>query len=286
MKQIKRLIRLLALVMVLSVLSPSMIPLNTTSVAQAATVKLNKKTLTLEVGKSTTLKITGTKSKITWSSSNKAVATVNTKGKVTAKKAGKATITATVNKKKYSCTVTVKKAVDPYIKNAPFSAQEATLGKIKFVYPKDFTNQVITGEGSQLMTLLYPKNADSLSGTPYLTIYIEETDGSKPDSCEVQKFIENNYNQKMIEEQFGVTLGTSISNLNISELQATLGTAYKVEFDLVLTEPVSITMPQSIYVLFLDQNLFILSISDIGDGDQRKLTEIAEYMINSLRIIK
>ena len=88
MKSIKRLIKVLALVMALSVLSPSIIPLSDLSVAEAATVKLNKKKLTLEVGKSETLKLTGTKSKITWSSSNKSVATVSTKGKVTAKKAG------------------------------------------------------------------------------------------------------------------------------------------------------------------------------------------------------
>lgn len=45
---------------------------------------------------------------IKWNSSKKAVAAVTSKGKVTAKKAGTAKITATVNKKSYSCTVTVK----------------------------------------------------------------------------------------------------------------------------------------------------------------------------------
>ena len=74
----------------------------------AATVKLNKKTVTLEVGKTTTLKVTGTKKKVTWSSSNKKVATVTKKGKVSAKKKGTATIYAKVNSKKLKCKVTVK----------------------------------------------------------------------------------------------------------------------------------------------------------------------------------
>ena len=43
-----------------------------------------------------------------WSSSNKKVATVNSKGKVTAKKKGTAVITAKVDSDTYECKVTVK----------------------------------------------------------------------------------------------------------------------------------------------------------------------------------
>ena len=76
---------------------------------QAATkVKISKTKLTLYVKKTATLKITGTKKKVTWSSSNKKVAKVSKKGKVTAVKKGTATITAKVGGKKYKCKVTVK----------------------------------------------------------------------------------------------------------------------------------------------------------------------------------
>lgn len=77
------------------------------SVDAAAKIKISKTKVTLEAGKSITLKITGTKKKVTWRTSNKANVTVSNKGKITAKKVGKATITATVNKKKYTCKVTV-----------------------------------------------------------------------------------------------------------------------------------------------------------------------------------
>lgn len=81
--------------------------------AQAAKKKpkLNKKKATLYVGKTTQLKVKNTKKKVKWSSSKKSVATVSKKGKVKAKKKGKATITAKVAKKKLKCTVTVKEKI-------------------------------------------------------------------------------------------------------------------------------------------------------------------------------
>lgn len=76
----------------------------------AASIKLSKLSLTLNKGKSVTLKATvkGTSSKVVWKSSNTSVATVTNKGKVTGKKPGTCTISATINGKKATCRVTVK----------------------------------------------------------------------------------------------------------------------------------------------------------------------------------
>ena len=76
-------------------------------------VALNKTTLTLDIGKTSNLKATvypsnAANKKCTWSSSNTSVATVDSNGKVTAKKAGTATITVkTSNGKTATCKVTV-----------------------------------------------------------------------------------------------------------------------------------------------------------------------------------
>lgn len=63
------------------------------------------------VGKKATIKVTKTKltGKVTFKSSNKKVATVNSKGVITGKKAGKAVITVKVGKYTKKLTVTVKK---------------------------------------------------------------------------------------------------------------------------------------------------------------------------------
>ncbi len=70
---------------------------------------INKKSATLIIGKNLNLKIKNTSNKIKWSSSNRSVASVSSNGKVTAKKAGKATITARVNGKNLTCKVVVKR---------------------------------------------------------------------------------------------------------------------------------------------------------------------------------
>lgn len=72
-------------------------------------ISLNRKKVTLTVGKSCRLKVKGTKKSVRWKSNARKVATVTKKGKVTAKKAGKARITAKTAGKTLVCKVTVKK---------------------------------------------------------------------------------------------------------------------------------------------------------------------------------
>lgn len=63
--------------------------------------------VTLKAGQSKTLRVK-TAGKVKWSSSNKAIVTVNKKGKIVARHAGKAKITAKYGKKKAVFVVTVK----------------------------------------------------------------------------------------------------------------------------------------------------------------------------------
>ena len=74
---------------------------------QASKVKLNKSTVTIYRGVSTSLKVSGSKKKVKWSSSKKSVVSVSS-GKVKGIKAGTAYIYAKVGKRTLKCKVTVK----------------------------------------------------------------------------------------------------------------------------------------------------------------------------------
>lgn len=96
----------LALMMIFSVFPA-------TQVNAATKPKLSKTRITMTVGQSKKLKVKGISKKrakrIKWKSSKKKVVTVTKTGKLKARKAGKAVITAKVGKKKLKCKVVVKR---------------------------------------------------------------------------------------------------------------------------------------------------------------------------------
>ena len=128
------------------------------AVEAATNVKINKTKITLNKGQATTLRIIGTKEKITWRSSNKKVAIVNSKGKVTAKAAGTTIITATVSGKRYTCRVTVKNASVP-VGKVPSCATKQT------VYATGFNGPYIINMRYSRLELpnsfIYIKNLDA-----------------------------------------------------------------------------------------------------------------------------
>lgn len=116
---------------------------------QPTGIKLSEKKLSMGVKEKVQLKATvspaGASQKVTWKSSKKSVVSVSKNGKLTAKKTGKAVITATAeNGKKVRCQVTVKKAP----KKIVLKAKTKTLKK---------------GKTFKIKTSLLPKNAASHS---------------------------------------------------------------------------------------------------------------------------
>lgn len=130
----------------------STVTVHVMSAEAAKKISISQKKLSLTEGdsKKLTLKNLPKKQTITWSSNNEQVAIVSTSGKVTAKKAGKAKITATIKKKHYSCTLIVKE------KTTPKAESDVTDGDIYYTTPDDYrTRQKDTTIYGEVKTLTY-----------------------------------------------------------------------------------------------------------------------------------
>lgn len=129
-------------------------------------VTLNKSELALYTGGSATLTATvqpedATNKAVNWSSSDEAVATVDTNGKVTAKAAGEATITATAaDGSNISATCTVK-VTDP-VYNMTTDTANLDFGEAYTGYDRPTAKTVtITNTGNQTLNLNQPASTNS-----------------------------------------------------------------------------------------------------------------------------
>lgn len=284
MKQLKKFYTMLAFALVLTVVAPSVLPLHNVAIVSAATIKLSKKELNLEVGKSKTLTVTGTKAKATWSTSKKSVATVSKSGKVTAVKPGKAVITATVNKKKYTCKVTVTEAVNPNVVKAPFEAVEMTHGNLRYVMPKDWTQTKIAEQGPTTMYMLYPTSTDVNKGTSNVTVTITETGTTKLDYEIFKEYLEGLITEDLIKSQLEQAgMEANISDFTTSDYDSKLGKVFKTDYKSVAN---GVTMAQTIYDLSIDNYTIEITVTNIGDNITPDVTTVAEYLLNTILVMK
>ena len=171
---------------------PTVTPVPTdTPKVSVKSVTLNKKTATLIKGKTLTLSATvkpanAANKKVTWKSSNTSVAKVSSKGVVTAKKAGKATITVTTDdgRKTAKCTITVKNPIK--VKKIKLNKKTATIKAGKSIRlkasisPKDATNKEIMWKSSNKKIATVDKNGKvKCLKKGKVTITATAKDGSK-----------------------------------------------------------------------------------------------------------
>ena len=108
MKFTKKLLVVLFIVLLALIIVPNIPGLEKSISVQAASTKLSKTKLTMNKKEKYTLKLKGSKKKVKWSSNKKSVASITSKGRITAKKTGNVVITAKVGGKKYKCKVKVE----------------------------------------------------------------------------------------------------------------------------------------------------------------------------------
>ncbi len=145
------------------------VPANYAITEAQAAVSISAKKKTLYVNESFKLTVKGTTKTVKWSSSNKKVAAVSSKGIVTAKKKGTATITAKVGSKSYKCTVTVKTTA--LRKN--ITATYYSFGKGEGVYGK-FTNNNSSAVEIEMVVKYYNKKGKLLMETTGFNYCVEK----------------------------------------------------------------------------------------------------------------
>ena len=105
----------------------------------AAKVRMSPTVITLEKGEVYKLKVLGTGKKAEWSSSREKVATVNQKGYVRARKAGRTTIRAKVGGKTLTCSVKVVNITGVWVVQAGIFNSQYNLAR-QFIRVKDLVD--------------------------------------------------------------------------------------------------------------------------------------------------
>lgn len=185
-------------------------------------IKLNKTKLTLTVGKTYKLKLKNNKKKVKWSSTKKSIASVSSKGKIKAKKAGKATIVAKASGKKYKCKVTVKAKKKVVTDND----KDFT----KTVQPDYRANYTRLKENIQLYGVTNSSGNKLLNGT--ISYNSMEVGYGIVYDAENQKFDFIIATDVILEDETGALGGLvlSVSEADIAKGSATYGIAYELGY--------------------------------------------------------
>lgn len=280
MKKIKNIKWIIGLAVILVVFSIPFVPATTMKQVKAATIKINTKKKTLKIGKTYQLKITGTKKKVSWKSSNPAVASVSKTGKVKAKKAGKATITAKVNNKKFTCKITVSKPIRADIANAPFKAREDFFG-YRIIVPESwatFYGDIGFEDDSCYSVLkLVPSWEWEGKSSVIMTFDIKE---------EKSTLLEK-YNEKTLPKLLELQECKSaiISNYKTEEIKTKIGEAVHLTYDTTaVIDKKTCTFTTSDYFIFTKERQLTIHTVIFSDEINNKpsFNEVVEYLVKTI----
>ena len=147
-------------------------PITFAQPTQAATVKLNKSAITIYKGKTYKLKVSGTKAKVKWTSSNKKIATVTSTGTVKGIKKGTTYVNAKVGSKTLKCKVTVKENEALSAKKISYKLQDTGHGVVAILTNKNASPVMITS------TLVFLKSGKMLNSDIDYTWYLEPNEST------------------------------------------------------------------------------------------------------------
>lgn len=169
-------------------------------------IKLNHKKLTLTVGNKATLKVKGTRKKVTYKSSNKKIVRVSKKGTVKAVKRGNAKITVTIKgqKKRLQCKVKVLSKPTP----APTSEPYGEVSKSGATQIADTTFKLLQGCASE--DLAGDKNVIISPYSIIMALSMLDEGASGDTKTQIEKVLNGSFNHG----QFNKDLSNQTKRLN------------------------------------------------------------------------
>lgn len=290
MNRKNKIFKIVTLLVMLTMFLSAILPIHNAVTAQAAAkIKLSEKTLILSPGDTDILQVKGTKKKATWTSSESTIVTVSNKGIVVAVNEGKAVITAQVNNKKLTCIIVVMRPENPYVGTAPFAAQEKSFGKISAVIPKDWTCTIDGASvAKEIKTSIYPSTTNTSNDYSDIYIDIEKLSTSALPYLTLKSNCEEFYTIDQIKKDYadeGYEL--SVTKPVISDVETTLGTACKIEFECTYKKGTEEYLEKyTKYEIQFDSYYIYISIRNIGDNVTPDMNKVAEYFLNSVQVNK
>jgi len=287
MINIKKIAKVVALSLALSMTVQTVAPATTVTIAEAAKatkakgkVKLNLKKNTIEVGESFTLKVKGSKKDARFSSNKEKVATVTKDGEVTGVSKGKATITVTVDSKKYKCKVTVKGAENEFLTNAPFKAVVAKVGDNTVVVPKTWKNTKSSVNGLTL-NMFMPKDASATTGSS-ICVTSAKSGADNKDFDLYFTYLKDNYNTETFKNMFAAqfTGQVTVENFAITEEKIAVGRISVMSYSVKVDGKLVFT--QKIYDVFANGYTTEVTVTDQGVATTPDLNAVANYVLESL----
>ncbi len=240
--------------------------------------KLSNSTYGMETGQNYMLKVTGTKNPITWTSSNVNVAAVSSTGTIIALAAGSTTITAEVDGKKLTCSVTVTDPINIYVTNAPFAAKEVKNNRYSIVAPNNWTSYTSTDETQSINLITFDTSLGS-----YVNIALYDTGETPPDYTTAKEIFLEELSEATIRQQFEEAFGQmgitdySITGFDQGDFATDSGNVFKTEYTITI---MGTPMKQIIYYYFVGETLVEVSVSD-ADGTLESTTD---YIVNTIRV--
>jgi hypothetical protein len=177
-------------------------------------------------------------------------------------------------------------SANPSITNAPFAAQEGSIGKIKVVFPKDWSSNELAHQDNNIQVAFYPSTEDKLAGSNIIITVQEAATALTYDT--VKKYYTSVISSDFITSQLAISgiEGVVVSGFKTSDFETKNGTVFKAEYSIVFkVADEEVVLNQVLYGLCINNYLIGVVITDV-DSVTPDIYQVAHYLLDSIKVAK